>query len=70
MGKDMKPLTYASAMKLAKQCDAKIDDITSNYMPSDRNLQIVNDLMARAENLRAIANNIASTYLKNRKTSN
>jgi hypothetical protein len=50
-------------MKLAKQCEDKADLL----YPCDENLAEHSRLMARAENLRAIANNIASTYLKSRK---
>jgi len=62
----MKPLTYTSAMKLAKQ----YEDCADSLVPSLKNSAAFDRLMARAKALHSIANNIASTYLKSRKTSN
>ena len=58
-----KTITYASAMKLADELEAKADALT----PCDENLRRHCLLMDRSQTFRRIANRIAAQYLKDKR---
>ena len=57
------PLTYASAMKLADELEAKADAL----IPCDENFRRHCLLMDRSQTFRRIANRIAAQYLKDKR---
>jgi hypothetical protein len=44
-------------LKLARQLDERVDEITSNFPPTDHNADLVNSLTVRAEDIRKMVAN-------------